>query len=277
MKAEIVRRLCLPAVLLIWGGFLPAQALSVSFTRTNASGPAAGSPSAAISLPSRVVRALTSYLGVPYVHAGDTRQGMDCSGLVARVFFDTMGASLPRGVEALYHATAAVQIPLHIGDLLFFDTSEQLPAKLPTHVGVYIGAGKLIHAASEGPRTGVIVSRIGDPYYRDRYIGARRVLPWRDPVLDVSLTDEKSIVSEIEPFASREDLVIRVFNGMTGGGPVSFTLLKDGREVLSRWISPSALKPAEVPVRTGIGAWSIRITRIFRGRTLSDVAFSVME
>ncbi len=113
-----------------------------------------------------MIQAALSYLGVPYVHAGDTREGLDCSGLVYRVFFDTIGASLPRGVEGLFHETKASRYPLHIGDLLFFDTTSLLPPKSPTHVGVYIGEGRIVHAASEGPRTGVIVSALSDPYYQ---------------------------------------------------------------------------------------------------------------
>jgi len=270
----ILRPLFILALFLCSAMLLPAQALKASFVPTLAfSRP----PAAAASLPARVIQAALSYLGVPYVHAGDSREGMDCSGLVYRVVFDTIGASLPRGVEALYHETKPKEYPLHLGDLLFFDTTEQLPPKIPTHVGLYIGEGRIVHAASEGPRTGVIISALNDPYYRDRFIGARRVLPWRDPVLDLNLTDENSSIAEAEPFASHQEVSIRVFNDMTGGGPVSFSLVRDGREVLSRWIVPGTRKPAEVSFQTGIGRWSIRIARIFKGRTLSDVAFTVVE
>jgi hypothetical protein len=273
---------------LLSAAILPGQALKAAFvsrdssrqpaaTASATSASAATASAASASLPALIIKSSMSYLGVPYVHAGDSREGMDCSGLVYRVFFDTLGMTLQRGVEGLYHATEPAGYPLHLGDLLFFDTSEQLPLKTPTHVGVYIGNGRMIHAASEGSRTGVIVSGLEDPYYRDRFLGARRALPWREPVLDLKLTDEKTSITEAEPFPSQEAVTIRVFNDMSGGGPVSFSLLKDGREVLSRWITASALKPAEVDFQTGIGQWSVKITRIFKGRTLSDVAFSVVE
>jgi hypothetical protein len=196
---------------------------------------------------------------------------------VFRVFYDTMGASLPRGVEGLFRATEPTEFPLHLGDLVFFDTTEQQQPKTPTHVGVYIGKGRIVHAASEGSRTGVIVSALNDPYYRDRFIGARRVMPWREPVLDLAVKEEKTDIAQVEPFPSHRDVTIRVFNDMSGGGPVSFSLMKDGKEVLSRWIVPGTAKPAEVSFETAIGDWSIRITRIFKGRTLSDVAFTVVE
>jgi hypothetical protein len=261
-------------LLLLSASLLPAQALKVSYVPAPASPRPAAAPA---SVPARVIQASLSYLGVPYVHAGDSRAGMDCSGLVYRVFFDTIGASLPRGVDGLFRATEPAQYPLHLGDLVFFDTTDQQPPKTPTHVGVYIGAGRIVHAASEGSRTGVIVSALDDPYYRDRFIGARRVVPWREPVLDLALTEETSVIAQVEPFASHEEVTIRVFNEMTGGGPVSFSLLKDGKEVLSRWIVPGAQKPAEVSFQTAVGGWSIRIGRIFKGRTLSDVAFTVVE
>jgi hypothetical protein len=261
-------RFCIFGLLLVSAAVLPGQALTVSYQKA---------APVTLSLPARVVQESTSFLGVPYVHAGDSRSGMDCSGLVYRVFFDTMGASLPSGVEGLYRATVPAPLPLHIGDLLFFDTTDQMPPSIPTHVGVYVGKGRVVHAASEGSKTGVIVSAMSDPYYRDRLIGARRVLPWRDPVLDMTLTDVTSSFTEVEPFASHGDLTIRVFNGMSGGGPVSLTLLKDGRQVLSRWITAGALKPAEVSFTAGIGQWSVRITRIFKGRILSELAFSVVE
>ena len=272
-KAGTVRkstgsRFCIFACLRASAAILHGQALKVSWQRTSL---------AAVSLPAKIVQESTSFLGVPYVHAGDSRTGVDCSGLVYRVFFDTMGASLPRGVRDLYRSTLPADSPLHIGDLLFFDTTEKMPPSVPTHVGVYIGQGRVVHAASEGSRTGVIVSAVSDPYYRARFIGVRRVLPWRDPVLDLTVTDVSSSFAEVEPFASQGNVTIRVFNGMTGGGPLSLTLFKDGRQVLSRWITAGAVKPAEVSFAAGIGQWSVRITRIFKGRVLSDLAFSVVE
>ena len=154
---------------------LPGQALKVSYQK-----PAP----VMMSLPAKVVRDSLSFLGVPYVHAGDSRTGMDCSGLVYRVFFETMGVRLPRGVEGLYRTSAPAPSPLHIGDLLFFDTTDRIRPSMPAHVGVYVGQGRMVHAASDGPKTGVIVSSMTDPYYRDRFIGARRVVPWREPLPD---------------------------------------------------------------------------------------------
>jgi hypothetical protein len=270
-------RLCILNLLLFSAAVLSGQALHASFMKKQPLLPHGTQQSAAKSLPARLVQAALSYLGVPYLHAGDSRSGMDCSGLVHRVFLDTTGVNLPRGVETLYRAAESTRFPLHIGDLLVFDTTEHMPPSAPTHVGVSIGQGRVVHAASEGSKTGVIVSVMDDPYYHDRFIGARRVLSWRVPVLDLTLTDVTSTLAEAEPFASREEVTLRVFNGMSGGGPVSLSLVKDGRQVLSRWIVPGAQKPAEISFEAGVGQWSVLITRIFKGRTLSNLAFSVVE
>ena len=267
----------LPASLVVAGlllgsaALLPAQAVKAAYVKQASSRPSQ-------SLPARVISTCLSYLGVPYVSAGDSREGMDCSGFVYRVFSDTAGSVLSRSVLALYRDTVPGGSPLHIGDLLFFDTSGRLPPSVPTHVGIYIGNGRLVHAASEGPRIGVTVSRVDDPYYRDRLLGVRRALPWRSPVVDVTLTDEAVSDVQLEPFPSHQAVTLRVSNEMSGGGPVSLSLRRDGQEVLGRWISPGGPgRPAVVPFVTDVGTWTVHITRIFRGRTLADVTFSVVE
>lgn len=259
------------AILVVAAAALPAQAVKAAYVK-----PATIRPNA--SVPARLITAALSYLGVPYVSAGDSRAGMDCSGFVYRVFSDSVGSALSRSVVALYRDTQRGATPLHIGDLLFFDTTGNLPPSVPTHVGIYIGNGKIVHAASDGPKTGVIVSRAEDAYYRDRLIGVRRALPWRPPVLDVSLRDDGINDAEVEPFPSHQLVTLRVTSDMNGGGPVSLGLLRDGQEVLSRWISPGGPgRPAEVTFETEVGSWSVHVTRIFKGRTLADVTFSVVE
>jgi hypothetical protein len=231
----------------------------------------------ALPVPASVIKAATGYLGVPYLRGGDTRQGLDCSGLVFRVYHDILGMDLPRGVGALFAAGASAGSPLHVGDLLFFDTGSDAAISTPTHVGVYSGGGKFVHAASEGARAGVIVSALNNPYYSARFLGARRVFPWRAPVLSLTVTDEHTSIAETSPFASREPLAIDVYNGMTGGGPLDLSVLKDGKEVLAHRIVPGARKPAEVKLVPDVGSWTVRIKRIFRGRELSVLSFIVEE
>jgi len=244
---------------------LPAQAVQA---------PARGAP---MSVPASVVRAAMAMIGVPYAHGGASRQGMDCSGLVYSVFQDTAGLDLPRGVAGLMGAGTLGKSPVHIGDLLFFDTSGNGPPSDPTHVGIYAGSDRFVHAASEGPRTGVIVSTLTAAYYRDRFLGARRVIPWRSPELCIALSDEHSSVDQVSPFASRENLKLVVSSVMSGGGPVELRVYKNGRETLMRRIVPSASRPSEISLVPDAGQWEVRIGRLYRGRELLRVGFTVEE
>lgn len=121
----------------------------------------------------RVVDAARSYLGTPYLYGGTTRRGIDCSGLVLAAYSDSLGAALPRTARELYAFIEALPTKeLEPGDLVFFDTSASL-----SHVGIYEGEGYFIHAASEGPRTGVIESSLSEEYWARRYAGSGRVVP----------------------------------------------------------------------------------------------------
>jgi len=234
-------------------------------------------PGPFLSPPDNVVRGALAYLGVPYVRGGESHEGLDCSGLIYRVFHDEAGLDLPRGVQALFRSGPPAASPLHIGDLLFFDTSADPSPAAATHVGVYAGAGAFIHAASEGSHTGVIVSALNNPYYRDRFLGARRFVQWRAPVLAVTLTDNDRSLVQSSPFPSREKLTIRVYNGMTGGGPLDLTVLKDGVRVCEARISPSAQRASEISLVPDPGQWTVRVARIFKGRELQTVSFPVEE
>jgi hypothetical protein len=218
-----------------------------------------------------------AYLGVPYVRGGDSREGLDCSGFVYRVFRETAGLDLPRSVGSLFHSGTPVLRPLHIGDLLFFDTTDDAIPSVPVHVGVYIGADRFVHAASAGLKTGVIVSSLRYPYYRTRFLRARRVISWRAPILPMTLTDDHASLILADPFPSRETVTINIYNAMSGGGPMDLTLSKDGHEVIRRRISPGAQKPFEISLAPDIGRWNVRVTRLFKGRELQQVAFTVEE
>lgn len=230
-----------------------------------------------LSLPVRVVRAAMAYLGTPYAHGGASRQGMDCSGLVFQVYKETADLSLPRGVDALSGSGVLGKSPVHIADLLFFDTSDKGAPADPSHVGIYAGNDKFVHSASDGPRTGVIVSSLSQAYYRDRFLGARRVIPWRSPELRLTLTDEPTASAQASPFASRENLKLVVTSEMSGGGPVELRVLKAGQEVLMRRVAPTSGKPSVISIVPDQGEWTVKVSRLYRGRELLRVGFTVEE
>jgi cell wall-associated NlpC family hydrolase len=276
--SSVKRRRLLTLFFLLSAALLQAQAptAAASGSSLKAAAPVPQPPRKA-SLPVRVVEAARSYRGVPYVSGGTDRSGMDCSGLTFRVYNDVLGMDLPRGVWGLFNQSPPVPYPLHVGDLVFFDTTGGLKPSQPTHVGVYIGENRFIHAASEGRRACVITSVLSDAYYRGNFLGARRVIPWRDPVLVMTLTDSYQFVVQDDPFASREELTLRVFNDMTGGGPMDLRVFQNGARKLSQRISASSQKPAEVRLTPDVGEWTVTVSRLWGGRELERVAFTVVE
>ncbi|HUY41521.1 MAG TPA: C40 family peptidase [Candidatus Dormibacteraeota bacterium] len=117
-------------------------------------------------LAQRLTRSALRFLGVPYVFGGTSRAGFDCSGYVQHVFA-MLGIHLPRTADAQYYAGAHVR-KLRPGDLVFFQT--YLPG--PSHVGIYLGHGRFVHASSHG----VMVSSLSQPYWENRYLGARNLI-----------------------------------------------------------------------------------------------------
>lgn len=113
-----------------------------------------------------LTRSAMRFIGVPYVFGGTSTYGFDCSGYVQHVFA-MLGVRLPRTADAQYYAGHSTRGQIVAGDLVFFQT--YLPG--PSHVGIYLGNGKFVHASSSH---GVTVSRLSDSYWAARYLGAKR-------------------------------------------------------------------------------------------------------
>ena len=113
-----------------------------------------------------------SLVGTPYRHGGNTPEGgFDCSGLVNYVFRDMLDLRLPRTSREL----SEVQGPriatdrLAGGDLVFFGREGQV-----SHVGIYVGEGRFVHAPNSGGT--VRLDRLDGTWWREHYTGARRLL-----------------------------------------------------------------------------------------------------
>jgi cell wall-associated NlpC family hydrolase len=112
------------------------------------------------------------FLGTPYEWGGESeRDGFDCSGLTMAVYRHN-GLNLPRVAARQYRSGRPVsRNNLRKGDLVFFDTKRR---GQPSHVGLYIGNGRFIHA----PSTGSVVrtERLSKSYFRARFLGGRSYL-----------------------------------------------------------------------------------------------------
>lgn len=117
-----------------------------------------------------IVDTAMQYLGVPYVWAGSSSRGFDCSGFVNYVYKEC-GYSINRTAALIYeNGTYVEKADLQVGDAVCFSSSSCSIG----HVGIYIGEGQFIHASSGSGC--VIISDLSESYYTKRYVGARHIV-----------------------------------------------------------------------------------------------------
>jgi len=115
-----------------------------------------------------VVNYAKEFLGAPYRWGASNGKTFDCSGYVMYIFkkFDV---KLGHGADDQFSiGTKVAKEDLQLGDAVFFTTYK----KGASHVGIYIGNNKFIHASSSGGE--VTITDLDSSYYKARYIGARR-------------------------------------------------------------------------------------------------------
>lgn len=123
---------------------------------------------------SRSLLEALSLVGTPYRLGGrHPETGLDCSGLVRHVYKQAHDIELPHNArEMSQRGEPVARNELKPGDLVFFNTL----GRPYSHVGIYKGDGKFVHASSRYERR-VIVSDMRDGYWARRFDGARRILP----------------------------------------------------------------------------------------------------
>jgi cell wall-associated NlpC family hydrolase len=110
-----------------------------------------------------------SMIGVPYLYGGTGPKGFDCSGLV-HYAHHTVGLNVPRSSREQRKRSRPVPLSrLRPGDLLFF----RLSWRNKSHVGIYAGKGRFIHAPSSGKR--VSYASLENPYWFNRLVAAGRL------------------------------------------------------------------------------------------------------
>src|SRR5262245_7502448 len=131
MNGSIALRLCAAVAVLALAGCGGGP------VREDAASPAAAGDAAGFAL---------KMVGKPYRYGGSTPAGFDCSGLV-QYSYRQAGVRLPRSTEEQLRSTTRIRTSqLRRGDLLFFDEE----GKKKSHVGIYLGGGRFVHAPSSG-------------------------------------------------------------------------------------------------------------------------------
>jgi cell wall-associated NlpC family hydrolase len=119
----------------------------------------------------KIAERASQYLGTRYKFGGHGEGGMDCSGLVFRVWTDLGLGTLPAQTQALFKMGREIEPEeLQAGDILFFENTYRHGI---SHVGIYTKNFEFIHASNS--REGVTVDKVTNPYYLKRIVGARRL------------------------------------------------------------------------------------------------------
>jgi murein DD-endopeptidase / murein LD-carboxypeptidase len=122
--------------------------------------------------PKHIIKSAEKYIGTPHCMGGTTKKCLDCSGLTY-VSFAKHKISLPRisQEQARYGRLIFDRNDLKRGDLVFFTKSYNTSAYI-THVGIYLGNNRFIHASTS---SGVIVTPLDNPWWSQRFVFGTRV------------------------------------------------------------------------------------------------------
>ncbi len=116
---------------------------------------------------------LAGWLGVPYRYGGNSRAGLDCSGLVINAYRNVYRKKLSRSASEMLSGDCRKinRGRLKEGDLVFFRVGKGRRRDV-NHVGIYLKEGRFVHASTSG---GVTVSSLDEPYYRKTWVTGGRV------------------------------------------------------------------------------------------------------
>jgi len=122
--------------------------------------------------PKQIIKTAGKYIGTPHCMGGTTKKCMDCSGLTY-ISFAKNKIEIPRNSQeqARYGRIIFNQADLKKGDLVFF-TKSYSTSDYITHVGIYLGNGKFIHASTSA---GVIETPLNNPWWSQRFVFGTRV------------------------------------------------------------------------------------------------------
>jgi cell wall-associated NlpC family hydrolase len=115
---------------------------------------------------------IKSYLGTPYKWGGSSRRGIDCSGLIMRVY-EGVGVYLPRTADEQSKLGKRVGFnQLTFGDILLFKTGSEGKKREILHTGLFLGDGRFVHASVS---RGVVIESIQENHWKASFVEARRL------------------------------------------------------------------------------------------------------
>ena len=116
-----------------------------------------------------LMQAYRDWKGTPYVLGGGSQEGVDCSRFVNIVLDDYFGIDVPTNTKEQLNVGSKIRrAAVRTGDLVFFKTGLKT-----LHVGIAVNSGEFLHASTS---SGVMISKLGKSYWRNRFLAARRVL-----------------------------------------------------------------------------------------------------
>ncbi|QTQ10976.1 C40 family peptidase [Treponema parvum] len=137
-----------------------------------------------------IVNTAKKYVGARYEYGKTGPDSFDCSGFICTVAYEAASKKLPRTAKALYSFVKIIpQNRLEKGDIVFFRTTRDGSI---SHAGIYIGGNQFMHAVSDGPNTGVIVSSLKENTWKNAYAGSGKFLPSAESDGDEAAGSESS-------------------------------------------------------------------------------------
>lgn len=157
--------------LLLSGGMAQADELENLINRQNVTAQTYESRNVSQGDADSLIGSAMGLLGVAYRYGGTSAStGFDCSGFMQHIFRRSMQISLPRtSAEQARMGVAVSRGDLQPGDMVFFNTA----GRRISHVGLYIGNNRFIHAPRTGKR--IEITSLGNKYWSSKYVTARRV------------------------------------------------------------------------------------------------------
>ncbi|MBL7740106.1 MAG: C40 family peptidase [Chitinophagaceae bacterium] len=117
---------------------------------------------------SELIKSIDYWYGTRYQMGGMTKSGIDCSAFVQAVYLSAFAMAIPRTAFEQFRVTNRISaVEMKEGDLVFFNTTGGV-----SHVGIYLGNNKFVHASSS---KGVTISDLFETYYLKRFLGVGRI------------------------------------------------------------------------------------------------------